>query len=376
MQVLGLDIGNAKVKSCWIHYQEDLEHSQIAWDSQPLPSGSDRRLDFAMYLNLLIQKFLVSHDIQREGLSALVVCCSHSFSYPEFHESIRHLAELLARNDFSFPVYLLRADGELTSLEDLEALSDSELYAYTFTNFYGSAYLASKLIRNGLSLDLGTTTLDIIPIQAGKIDPEGLAKPADYLRYRYSHGRIHWLGLTTTHLTQLAERVPLGNEVFQVVPRHYRSDLLFGLVPEAERTLISKHAYGHFFPSSAQAHRGLAEYVGLDTHLLNEAQTQEIRDYLYGRMLDRVASEIQTVAKNTFAEPIEELEICAFALGEELVLRPALERAGIRPAQICTLQTQRAQQLWSASSVFAMALKGLEHVLGQSIPLHTAPKQV
>lgn len=368
MHVLGLDLGNAKLKACWIDFQNQLETAEIRWDSQPIPVGSDRPLDFAMFLNLQIRNFLDKHELQVAKISRMVVCCSHSLSYPTYDVSIQHLAEILLKHNYPFPIDIIRADGVLTPVEEIAHLASEKLYAYAFTNFYGSAYLAQKMIQNGLSLDLGTTTLDIIPIKDGEIDPIGLSQPENYLRYRYTHGQIHWLGLTITPLTMLADRIPLGNEVFQVIPRQYRSDLIFALSAEADRALMGKHAYGNHFPSEAAAYKGLSQYVGLDPNLLSRSEIHQIRDYLFEQLLQKVATEIRAVAEANFEQP-DQIELCVFALGESLLLRPALERAGFNLERLQYLKLKRSQHLWSASSVFAMALKALEKELERELDL-------
>jgi len=370
MQVLGLDVGNGKVKCCWIQFEQQLAQSQIIWDSLPLPFSANRRQDFDLGLQTQILRFLDQHKLRHSELEQVVVCCSHSFSYPRYGESVAHLAEVLERFFAQQPVYLVRADGQLTAASEMAALPELARYAYVFTNFYGSALLGSRLIQNGLALDLGTTTLDIIPIQGGQIDPIGLARPADYLRYRYCQGRIHWLGLTVIPLPSLAERVHLNGEAYQVVARDYRTDLLLALLPTAAQALLRRHAYHGHLPSAEQARQQLPQLIGLDDVLLSEAEILALRDVLFERLIDKVAAEIRAVAQNCFEQPLESLEVAAFALGEELVLQPALERAGFDLRRVKHLDLGREQALWSASSVFAMALLALEQGLGQPVALN------
>ncbi|MEZ0370148.1 MAG: hypothetical protein ACAI44_13760, partial [Candidatus Sericytochromatia bacterium] len=181
-----------------------------------------------------------------------------------------------------------------------------------------------------------------------------------------SHGRIHWLGLNTTPLCMLATRVPLGARLYQVVPRHYRSDLLFGLEP-AGGDLLQRHAYGQGFPDPQTCRQQLAQFVGLDDSLLSEPEIREVRNYLFNQLVERVAAELSAVASQVFPTPTAELEIASFALGQDLVLKPALALAGFDPHRIRTLALGHDEALWSASSVFAMALLALETKLGKQI---------
>lgn len=371
MQLLGLDIGNGKVKCCLLYADSvDLRSSRFCWESMPLPFSAQRQQDFALGLPLAILGFLDRQGQALRSLDGVVVCCSHSFSYPNYAVSITHLVQILAKLLSGVPTWLLRADGQLTALTAFDDLPTQALYGYVFTNFYGSAFLGSRLIETGISLDLGTTTLDIIPIVETQIDPAGLAPPADpanYLRYRYSHGRIHWLGLTVIPLPALLQRIPLQGVDYQVVARDYRSETLLALMPEAHQDLLRRHAYGAQVPSPSQARRQLAELIGLDDLLLSETEILALHAQLWQALLTRMAAEITALAQIQFQKPLAELDIAVFALGEHWALIPALLQAGADPGRIKRLELGREQELWSASSAFAMAVMALEQISAQRV---------
>lgn len=365
MQVLGLDLGNAKLKLCLIRFRGDLESSEIVWASQPLPLTSNRREDFESGIPLALMAFCLRNSLKLSDLDGVAVCSSHSYSYDHFHESVDHLVEILGKVFQQCPVFLVSALGTLTPREAISALAPAEKYRYVLTNFVGSATLAARQIQNGLSIDIGTTTLDVIPIVNGQIDPVGLADPDGYLRFRYSHNRIHWLGLTIVPLHSLCERVELSTGSFQIVPRHYRSDLIFALLAESDPALFEEHAYGQSFPSPERARNQLCQLIGLDPFWVSEAELLELRDFLYRRLRDKAAAAIQAVAHECFGGVKPEAEVAVYALGESLLARPALLQAGFEPSQLRGLALKREQGLWSASSVFAMALLVLERCTGQ-----------
>lgn len=373
-RVLGLDIGNAKVKALYLEVQQG-QIRRCVWDSLPLPVSEDRAMDFQVYLPLELLQFFHAQGLDKTELDQVVVCCSHSFAFDPYSDSIRHLQGLLQDYFEAIPVALVRADGQLTPLEELTGCSDAALYAYVFTNFYGSAWLASQQIEQGISLDMGTTTLDIIPIHGGQIDPRGLAAPArarDYLRFRYHQDRIHWLGMTVTPLEKLTARVALNGESYQVVPRGYRSENLFAL-PSPTQTvkaeLLTRHAYGKHLPNIAQAQRALAESIGLDRSLLTPTEILQVRQAYIDALIDQVSEAIERVVSSEFkTQPREALQVAAFALGAEDILKPALERCGFRPQQWIDLKYGQEDALWSATSVFAMALLALKQQ-GQNLVL-------
>ncbi len=359
-KVLGLDVGNAKVKALFLA-TDNGSVQQCAWDSLPLPVSQDRAIDFTLYLPLQLLQFLQAQRIAKQDLDQVVVCCSHSFAFDPYSDSILHLAQVL--NDFfeAVPVALVRADGALTPLAELPVDDTNSLYGYVFSNFYGSAWLASQKMHNGLSLDMGTTTLDIIPIHRGRIDPTGLAQPNDYLRFRYHQDRIHWLGMTVTPLEKLAQRISCAGQSYQVVPRGYRTENLFVSSESTSTSLLQQHAYGKCLPAQAQAQRYLAESIGLDRHLLSADDIEAIRQGFLEALITQVSQAIERVLEREFtASARSELKIATFALGAKAVLQPALQQLGISPAQWVQLDYGQDSALWSATSVFAMALLALE----------------
>lgn len=368
-KVLGLDVGNAKLKLVHVDYQSHWEQSTIYWKSVPLPYTEQRLEDFSKGLPLQIRLFALVHGLRIEDWDAVVLCSSHSYSFENGAESVRQLAGILEELFEGGPVYFARADAQLTPLQELALLSETALYGYVLTNFLGSAYLGSKLITKGISIDTGTTTTDLIPIVNGRIDPGGLSEVEGYLKYRYAHGRIHWLGLNVTPLSMLATEIPVGEHTYQVVPRNDGTDNLFALLPEADPHLLTEHAYAKQFPSPEDARYNLAQFVGLDTLLLTPEEVLDIQRFLFQRLKDKVAEAIIKVAYDTFQEPPQELEFAAFALGESVLVRPVLAQLGVPENQIKGLEIQRDSALWSASSAFSMALLGLEMLLESPLEL-------
>lgn len=374
-RVLGLDLGNAKLKALYLEVCNETAQ-RCVWDSMPIPVTQDRSMDFQLYLPLQLLQFLSDHGIEKSEIQQVVVCCSHSFGFDPYSQSIRHLQQILSQFFGTIPVALVSANGELTPLETLSALSDKALYAYVFTNFYGSAWLGSQCIEQGLSLDMGTTTLDIIPIHKGEVDPTGLrgaGAAAEYLRFRYHQDRIHWLGMTVTPLEKLCQRVSFAGESYQVVPRNYRTDNLFALLNSdltaegiSSQQLLKRHAYGQTFPSSDAAHRALAESIGLDRYLLNKDEAEAVQRVFLDALVQHTAAAIERVLHAEFgkSEHWTTLKIATFALGAEAVVLPALTQLGFQKEQCVTLDYGKSEGLWSASSVFAMALLALEHIGG------------
>jgi uncharacterized hydantoinase/oxoprolinase family protein len=363
VRALGLDVGNSKIKLCYIESDGVLAERSVRWHSLALPFSPNRRGDFEAGVPDRVR--VIGHLLGFDpgALDVVVVSSSHAYSYPFVHESVSHLAAILIATFGATPVFLVTVNGDLTAVHAVAGLAPEALSTHVLTNFYGSAWLGARLIRNGISIDVGTTSTEVVPVVDGTIDPVGLARPDDYLRFRYLHHRLGWYGLTNTPLGTIASEVVTSAGTYQVANRGLRSDILFALDDEVSSVLLRQHAFLPP-PDREQALARLCELVGLDRRLLGEREILAVRDWVYDRLVDRVAGLLSAVARETFQCPIGQLEVACFALGEQALARPALLRAGFDPQRIRTLAFGRAQGLWSASSAFAMAVLGLEHALG------------
>ena len=127
-------------------------------------------------------------------------------------------------------------------------------------NWLASATLAAKRIGDGLFVDLGSTTTDIVVLAGGVVGAEGITD-----RERLATGELVYMGLTRTPLMALAaeapfagRRVALMNELFATSADLYR---ILGLLPEE----ADQHPAADGGPKTvAGSARRLARMIGAD----------------------------------------------------------------------------------------------------------------
>jgi uncharacterized hydantoinase/oxoprolinase family protein len=371
MKSLGIDVGNGKTKLCLIESDGAIASAMIRWDSVPLPFTRDRRSDFAGGVPANTHRFLATHDLTPPDLDVLVVCCSHGYSFETFSASAEHLAGVLEElTTDGPPAFLVSVTGALHAPADVRSMAADARRALAITNFVGSAWLGARCIRGeGLSVDVGTTSTEVMPIVGGAWDPEGLQDPARYARFRFAEGRLGWLGLTATPVSLLAGSVPVGGGVLPLTGRPCYTDAVFSLLGQGDRELLTRHAYGWTFPSEGQAAGELAQAVGLDTDLVSADERLAMARFFHERLIGRVAEQITRVADACFGGDRAHLELALFGLGAELVAAPAAARAGLDPERAHRLHLHADRGLYTFSSAFGMALRGLEHARGGPITL-------
>jgi (4-(4-[2-(gamma-L-glutamylamino)ethyl]phenoxymethyl)furan-2-yl)methanamine synthase len=169
-----------------------------------------------------------------------------------------------------------------------DAVADNAT-AIASANWHASAALAARHVSDGLFVDTGSTTTDIIPICAGSVAARGHSDPE-----RMAYGELVYAGVVRSflmaglRLVPFAGRwVPLMNEWFANASDVYR---ILGELPEGADQMATADGQ----PKTTEASRvRLARQIGYDAkdvsasalvqlaRFFAEAQLREITDGVY-----------------------------------------------------------------------------------------------
>ncbi|GEM_PF-1634467 len=375
-KALGIDLGNAKVKFCLLEttsLDAVPQGFSASWGGGLIPFTAkllpDRQEDFETGFPAALARFMIAHALAPEDLDVVVVSTSHFFAYPSFEAAHRHTLNLLERCFIPETVRLLGSEGRLYSLAEARKLEGREVVRFAATKFWGSAYLASKLIRDGISIDIGTSSTDLVPIVAGVPDPEAQRDPDAYNLGRLATERFIWYGMTATPLDYISHEAEADGARWLLYPRMAKTEVLTSLLALAPRDLTEAHAYGGRFPSIEASRYQLAQACGLDVALIGEGTLKAIAEDLSRRMVDRIAESIRKVAAHAGIFSLDEAQGAVMGLGRATVAREAMVRAGFRPEHLVDVEDVLGEGLSSVSTAYGAALKGLEAVLGTELSI-------
>lgn len=349
---LGIDWGNGKIKFCLLR----LNPTQIHWKSLPFERSKPESFEEGVPANL--DRFLDGFGLKREHIKRAVVTSSHFGSYPTFEAAHQHTVAVLRRE---LPqASLMSIDGTDYSLDKAAKITGKDCARFAGTKFWGTAYLASKLVPDGLSLDTGTTSTDIIPLVGGEVDPEGKEDPTSFHLRRMASGRLCWIGMTATPLDYISPTIETPFGQYTLFPRLGYSEAIAALFEWVPPELAKLHAYGGLYPTKEQAAFYLAQAVGGDRLLLNPEEIEAIARALHGKMIERISASIVRVG-------VTGKRAVVSGIGRMLA-REALERAGF--SDIVDLDERLGHDhLASASSAYGLALFAAEKEGGKALSL-------
>lgn len=164
--------------------------------------------------------------------------------------------------------HLLIYAGQDGMLAPERALQQTDTVASA--NWRASAQLAAAKVEDGLLVDMGSTTTDIIPLREGRVAAAG---HSDF--QRLGECELVYTGMTRTPLMALAETVPFLGKQVGVMAEHFATSAdvhrLGGSLPEDADLLPAADGGGKTEEDSA---RRIARMVGCD---LSDAEMEAWR---------------------------------------------------------------------------------------------------
>ncbi|MCB1955332.1 MAG: H4MPT-linked C1 transfer pathway protein [Rhodocyclaceae bacterium] len=195
---------------------------------------------------------------------------------------VAHLAHALAPT----PLFYAGEAGWLTADAAVRAWRD-----VASANWLATAHCAAATAADGLLIDIGSTTTDLIPIRHGRPCPSGRSD-AD----RLASGELVYLGVVRTPLCALAERIRWQGREFNVMNEWFATTgdvfrLLARLDPDHDQ-----------YPPADGGHkdepgtcRRLARMIGHDGHDADASAWRALAAEWAARMSTRIADNVQRI---------------------------------------------------------------------------------
>lgn len=368
--VLGVDVGNAKIKLCWGE-----AGSPPRLLTRPLPYDDRRAYDRFGDVErgcLEALRELLGEGANRATPSVAVVVTSAGYAYPSYREGVAHVAATLSALLPGTRVSMLSATLEPVPASEAARGDAAVNGPIAFSNPNGGAWLARRLGAlgpegRGLSLDTGGQTTGTVVLDGARVDPAALADPARHVEHRVANGKLAWVGVETTPLEYLAGELTVAGRRRLVIPRgvtFWNVSALLGLLPPERASKLS--LFG-LLPTRARALRAIADAVNLDLELADEAELVAIARAFHALAIEKLAGEL-TRALATL-RPGGPARAVVFGLGARALARPALELAGVAESHVVLADERIAPEHAEAASCFGAWHLAAELDAGCALPV-------
>jgi len=226
---------------------------------------------------------------------ALTMTAELSDVFPDRATGVRAILAA-ARAAFGARTRVFTLDGHLVSLD--EAAADPEPIAAA--NWMATASLAARLVGDGLLVDIGSTTTDIVPLRQGRPAPAGRTDLE-----RLACGELVYTGLLRTPPAALVDRVPLRGGACRVAPEHFTimadAYVLLGRLRPEDYTVETPDGRGR---TPAECAARLARLVCSDPATIGADGLRRIAAHLEERQVAVVAAAIAEVSARSATGPV------------------------------------------------------------------------
>jgi len=269
MSTIGWDIGGAHLKLARVDRGRVLDVRQIPC---PLWLGLDR-LHASIETGLADWPAATAHAVTMTGeLTDL---------FPDRAHGVRALIDAVEERAGMAKIAVYASDGVFIDAPDAKADPGRVASA----NWHASARLASAHIRDGLFVDIGSTTTDLAPLRGGAVAVRGMDDAA-----RLATEELIYRGVVRTPVMAVAQHVLIDGvrtgvmaEYFSTMADIYR---LTGELPPHADQHPSADGRGK---SPADSRARLARMIGRDAGSAPDSTWDELARQISNRQLDDIA---------------------------------------------------------------------------------------
>lgn len=268
--VIGWDIGGAHLKACLV--SPDGQILKISHTVCPLWQGVDQ-------LHAAVQRVLSRFGV-KQALHAITMTGELADIFSNRSEGVEQILATMAI--YCLPERTLVYAGRAGFLDEATAVAHSLEVASA--NWLASAMLISQRIPEGLFVDIGSTTTDIIPF-AGKT----ILVQSETDRQRMINGELVYTGVTRTPLMVVTEKVPLAQMTVPLMAEHFATTAdiyrILGQLPDH----VDQHPAANGGEKTVdQSMRRLARMVAADKEEYPDEEWRMLAEYFSQQQREKI----------------------------------------------------------------------------------------
>jgi (4-(4-[2-(gamma-L-glutamylamino)ethyl]phenoxymethyl)furan-2-yl)methanamine synthase len=349
VNVLGLDIGGANTKATFLKTQNGAV-KDIEVLLEYFPIWKDGKTQLPKFLEMLKTKLIGTEAVDGVGVT---ITAELSDAYKTKKEGINHVLDCVCHVFGVVPLFVLDVEANLLSVK--EALEEPLRVASA--NWAATGWLVSKLVKDCVVVDVGSTSTSIIPIIAGKIGAEGKADLE-----KLQNGELVYSGSLRTNIATIVKKIPVKGKMTRVSSELFSQSgdvhLILGNITEKEYTGETCDGRGK---TRNEAASRLARVVCADTDMIAEQEIMDIARFVYAKQVEQIVDGLKQTS--------DRIKIAKIAvvtgLGREFLARKAAEKAEFN--KVIAMEELLNADTAVVSPSVGVALLVAEHLEGETV---------
>jgi probable H4MPT-linked C1 transfer pathway protein len=308
-EIVGWDVGGVNTKAIWLPHGEVDRLRSVSW-----PFEIWRARD---QLPAVLQGAFEALSVGQPQAMAVTMTAELSDTFRSKRQGVRFVLTTFRQAFPRVPIYLLSLDREFETLDSaLDHPAD-----FCAANWLAGALYVAEHMPDGLMVDMGSTTTDIIPIRKGHVVAQGRTDIE-----RLINGELVYSGVVRTNPNTIVHQVPLRGGVCRVAAEH------FAIMADVYLLLGKLQAQDYVCPTpdgraktAEDARQRLARLVCADAEDLGSDEIVNLALYLSEKQVQQVSEALaQVLARQS--DP--RLPVCPSGAGR-FVVEEAGRRLGL-----------------------------------------------
>ena len=316
VNVIGLDIGGANTKAVFLSTKNGfIEELNTAIEYFPVWKDPEK---LSIVLSQLKKR--ASGSVKLDCVGAAMTA-ELSDAYRTKREGVNHILSCITHAFHNVSVFVLDVEATLRSIEEAK----SEPLKVAAANWAATGWMVSKLIKNCIVIDVGSTSTSIIPVVEGIVSAAGKTDLEKLM-----NGELVYTGSLRTNVAAIVNSIPIRSGVARVSSELFAQSgdvhLVLGNITEKEFTVETADGEGK---TRAEAMARLARVVCADIEMLTEQEIIQIAKHVYNKQIEQVAEGLSQVYARIKSLTKAKIVAVITGLGKDFLARNAALRVGI-----------------------------------------------
>ncbi len=318
VKVVGLDIGGVNTKAAFLKTQKG-EVKTLKTDIKYFPIWKRGKEKFPQVLEKLRKTLASSALLDGVGVTTTAEL---SDAYYNKSEGVNHILDCVTQVFSGAPIFVLDVDARLISVGDAKRTPLKVAAA----NWAATGWMVSKIIKNCLIVDVGSTTTSIIPIIDGKVAAKGKTDLE-----KLANGELVYTGALRTNVAAIVDHVTIRGERTRVSSELFAQSgdvhLLLNHIGEDDYTVETADGRKS---AKEEAMARLARVVCADLDMLDRQEIVNMAHFIYERQIEQIAEGLRQVYDRMEKQIEKNIPVVVTGFGRNFLAKKAAEKAGIR----------------------------------------------
>jgi probable H4MPT-linked C1 transfer pathway protein len=315
--VLGLDIGGANTKAAYVKAENGVL-KEVRATSEYFPVWKNPGV-LGELLSKLAEKTIGEDKIDAVGLT---MTAELSDAYETKRQGVHDILNQAERAFQTLPVFILDVEGGLRTLKEAKM----EPLKMAAANWEATGWLVSRILKNCIVLDIGSTSTSIIPVVDGVVSAAGETDLEKLI-----NGELIYTGGLRTNVAAIVNSVPVGADVSRVSSELFATSgdvhLILENISDKDFTVETADGKGK---TRTESLARLARVVCADVEILKEKEIVQIAQYVYDRQVEQVAEGLQEVYQRIRPKTTDEVTVVVTGFGKDFLARKAAEKVDFK----------------------------------------------